>query len=355
LQLSVSGVTGVCKGGAFGAGTPRATLRPQLKRVSLGRDRKETKMGTTHSRALSGIVGAFLLAFLVLPTQAYYIEITEPVEGATYSPCGPDTIFWESDIPASPGSPDDLRISYRSQGGSWHVIANDNNDGAHPWSYAPCYTGWYELRILYTPNTSVGDTVSFYVDGGTPPPNGEIRYIMYVDFDGESQYCSDVESRIDPPVPAEVSAYIGITPHEGGYPGLTTVSFRLSDLIMDCPGVVAYQSFTCLMPGGLMIGDPFDDVGVTVSSTTPIDLTHRDVFYIGQVDFLYIGGACDLLILDHADYPRWVVDSWDEVYPYCVWSHGGIAKNPVDGEPRCFPNNPVETRSWGMIKAMYRN
>jgi len=178
---------------AFGRHGPRHYLA-QLKRVSLGRDNKETKMGTTNSRAFSGIVGAFLLAFLVLPAQAYYIEITEPVEGATYAPCGPDTIFWDSDIPASPGSPDNLRLSWRSQGGEWEVFANDNNDGAHPWPTPPCFLGWYDVRILYTEDPSVGDTVRFFVDGTPPPPPPP--YYIDITLPAEvDYYCAPSEVR----------------------------------------------------------------------------------------------------------------------------------------------------------------
>ncbi len=158
-------------------------------------------MGTTSSRALSVAVVVSLIACSALTAQAYYIEITEPVEGATYAPCGPDTIFWNSDIPASPGSPDNLRLSWRPQGGEWEVFANDNNDGAHPWPTPPCFLGWYDVRVLYTEDLSVGDTVGFFVDG-TPPPPPPPFYIEITVPEPRGYYCApDViewESDIDP-------------------------------------------------------------------------------------------------------------------------------------------------------------
>jgi hypothetical protein len=62
----------------------------------------------------------------------------------------------------------------------------------------------------------------------------------------------------------------------------------------------------------------------------------------------------DILILDHPDFPRWVVDCNDQVDSYCVFINGGVCKDPVDGEEGCDGVVPVEASSWGGIKALYR-
>jgi hypothetical protein len=59
------------------------------------------------------------------------------------------------------------------------------------------------------------------------------------------------------------------------------------------------------------------------------------------------------MILDHPDYPRWVIDCQDpgQVFYYCVRSHGGVWKDAVVGD---CPTVAVEDVSWGSIKSMYR-
>jgi len=126
-------------------------------------------MGKPDPRTLSGIVVSLLIAFSALTAQAYYIEITYPIEGATYAPCGPDVVTWQSDLPSGPG-PDILTLSWRPEGGEWEAFTSDNNDGSHAWPSPPCALGWFEVRIEYVSDPSVGDTVRFFVDGTPPPP-----------------------------------------------------------------------------------------------------------------------------------------------------------------------------------------
>ena len=89
--------------------------------------------------------------------------------------------------------------------------------------------------------------------------------------------------------------------------GMTTVSFLLSNSLSGCPGVMATQSFVNLMPGNLAIGDAFT-TGVTIASTECMD---TDPVIVGYGTYFYLGGACCIEILDHPDYPRWVVDCQD--------------------------------------------
>ena len=287
--------------------------------------------------------------------EALYINITQPQEGSVYSPCAPDMVTWDSNIPAWQGSPDVLDLFWRECGGAWHWFADDNNDGAHPWPSPPCAGGCYQVRIVYGPDPEVNDVATFEVEGGEWPP-GDPGLCMFVDFTGDAQSVWDVESRIDPIQYWDVSAYIGISRLRSDPDGFTVVSFRLNDVVEGCPGVLVTQSFTNLLPGGLAIGDPFDATGVTIASTECLTVPYHGVVYVGRLEFFYLGGLCDVLILDHSEYPRCVVDCQvpGELTPYCVWMHGGIAKDPVSGDQDCYPSTAAETKSWGAIKAMYR-
>jgi hypothetical protein len=125
--------------------------------------------------------------------------------------------------------------------------------------------------------------------------------------------------------------------------GWTTISFRLNDLLADCPGVMATQAFVNLLPGDLSIGDPFSTPGITIASTEC--LQSWEPIVIGYVSSFYLGGSCTITILDNTDYPRWVCDCQDpaQVFYY----------DPV-GEGYIVAGNPVEDMSWGGIKSLYR-
>ena len=75
---------------------------------------------------------------------------------------------------------------------------------------------------------------------------------------------------------------------------------------------------------------------------------------IGYVTLFYLGGQCHIEILDHLEYPRWVVDCSDpgEIDEYCVYMNGSIGgaslpQGDCDG-------TPVQAASWGAIKSLYR-
>jgi hypothetical protein len=134
--------------------------------------------------------------------------------------------------------------------------------------------------------------------------------------------------------------------------GMTTISFRLNNALVDCAGVMATQSFVNLMPGNLMIGDPFDDVGATIASTECMTM---DPVIVGYGTYFYLGGDCCIQILDHADYPRWIVDCQEpgQVDYYCLRGHGSIAAGVCPDGEEC-DIVPVENETWGGIKALYR-
>ena len=126
--------------------------------------------------------------------------------------------------------------------------------------------------------------------------------------------------------------------------GFTTVSFALSVT----PGMSSPPAFTSLLPGGLAIGAW--DTGITLAST---DCMTVEPVQIGRLDLFYLGTPGDVMIVDHPDYPRWVVDCQEPgvVDYYCVLSHGGVGKDALAGD--CGAS-PVEDGSWSSIKALYR-
>jgi hypothetical protein len=169
----------------------------------------------------------------------------------------------------------------------------------------------------------------------------------YISFDPAGD---ETATQVTPAPYTTVSAYVCLGGIEGG---MTTVSFAMNDVLGQCPGVMGTQAFVNLLPGNLAIGDAFVG-GVTVAST---ECMMGPVVVVGRVDCFFLAGDCCFEILDHVDYPRWVVDCADPglVDYYCVKSHGivgaGQCVTPVD-DP-CPQASPVEDATWGGIKAMY--
>jgi hypothetical protein len=293
------------------------------------------------------------LPFYFADYGAYDLNITSPQDGVVYSPCAPDVIEWNTDVPSRTGDWNRILVEWRRMGGPWHSLGLNDVGAPCTWSAPPCDAGLYQVRAQHKGAPALADTVTFAVQ---PPPSEDPDICLFVDFAGDAQYTSEVQSRIDPVPYTSVIAYIGASRIDGEPEGITVVSLRLNDMISGCPGVVATQAFMNLLPGGLTIGNPFGTPGVTIASTECFTVPYSEVTYIGRVEFFYLGGACDLQILDHWQYPRWVVDCGEpgNVTTYCVWSNGGIGKDPVGGDASCQPNTAVEATSWGAIKAMYR-
>ena len=162
-----------------------------------------------------------------------------------------------------------------------------------------------------------------------------------IDFSGTATSWSNVQSRIAPDLYEPFDAYIciyGINAFSGiSFTGYVT------------PGMSSNTWFTNLLPGSISIGAW--DVGISMASTE----CHTERFvYLAKLDLIYTGTPGDVMILDHPDYPRWVVDC-HEPYPeldfYCVEAHGTIGAG-VCPESEC--DEPVEDATWGSIKALYR-
>jgi len=173
----------------------------------------------------------------------------------------------------------------------------------------------------------------------------------FVTFTSPTPDNASVSSRVDPVQYTEFAAYLGMTDLAMG---MTGVAFKASFT----PGVSSPPSFVNLLPGDLAIGNW--ETGVTLAATECMNASAGGEFIdpviFARFDLFYLGGSGDVTILDHPDFPGWVLDC-DEVEPqidfFCVWSHGGIAKDPEPGDDGCEANTPVEARTWGAIKALY--
>jgi hypothetical protein len=134
--------------------------------------------------------------------------------------------------------------------------------------------------------------------------------------------------------------------------GMTVVSFELSDPMVDCPGAFAPPSFTNLLPGNLAIGTW--NTGITIASTECMTGT----VVVGYLALFPVSATpCCLQIVDHPQYPRWVVDCTQPnglVDYYCVVSHGSINGATCPEAEVCPCDSPVQDETWGGIKALYR-
>jgi hypothetical protein len=168
----------------------------------------------------------------------------------------------------------------------------------------------------------------------------------YISFDPAGD---PLVNAVAPAAFTTVSAYVTLGCVEGG---MTTISFMINDVTAQCPGVMATKAFVNLLPGNLAIGDAFVG-GITLAST---ECMAMDPVVVGRVDCFYLGGACCIQILDHADYPRWVVDCQDPgvVDYYCLAGHGSVGGAVCPDGEVCPCGSPVEDATWGGIKALYR-
>jgi len=165
-----------------------------------------------------------------------------------------------------------------------------------------------------------------------------------IDFSGTANSWDDVQSRIDPEPYTAFEAYLCLFQTTG----VAAICFRASVT----PGMSSPPVFTNLLPGDLAIGTWED--GITMAST---ECVTTQFLYFARFDLFYQGTPGDIMILDHPEWPRWIVDChqpYGEVDYYCVWMHGGVGKDAIEGDEECFPVVPVEDATWGSIKALYR-
>jgi hypothetical protein len=176
---------------------------------------------------------------------------------------------------------------------------------------------------------------------------------VFIDFDEDGIPDDDVHTSIYPFPYQSFSAYVALVCNDQPGEEFAAISFMLTDVMAACPGVFAPPTFTNLLPGDLAIGNW--NTGITIAST---ECLTAPMVYIGRLDLFFLGYSepCEIRILEHPDYPRWVVDCNQEVHYYGVASHGGVNMEPEfpgEGEFACTVT-PVEDVSWGGIKALFR-
>jgi hypothetical protein len=177
---------------------------------------------------------------------------------------------------------------------------------------------------------------------GTAVANPIVGEWLYIDFDPPN-----FAHRADPPIYTSVDAYLMLDLTHSGEPGFASVSFRLDVT----PGMSSPPAFTNLLPGDLAIGNW--ETGITLASTECITTFPAQV---AVLTLFYLGVPGDVSIHDDPQYPRWVVNCEDPggVFYYCMYSSGGVGKDPAIGPSGDCGGNPVEDVSWATIKSLYR-
>ena len=111
--------------------------------------------------------------------------------------------------------------------------------------------------------------------------------------------------------------------------------------------------FTTLHQSAILEGDWRE--GVTIAFSECIGAS--DVVAVAAMDFFYLDGSFDVLIQEHPDYERCLLDCSDPPVNlvYCVLYHGAIGKTDfIQPSLSSCAASPVESHSWGSIKSMYR-
>lgn len=177
---------------------------------------------------------------------------------------------------------------------------------------------------------------------GTAIANPIVGEWLYIDFDPPN-----FAHRVDPPIYTAFDAYLMLDLTYSGESGFASVSFRLDVT----PGVSSPPAFANLLPGNLGIGNW--ETGITLASTECITTFPAQV---AVLSLYYLGTPGDVAIYDHPDYPRWLVNCDDPgmAFYYCMYSFGGVGKDPAIGPVGDCGGNPVEDVSWATIKSLYR-
>ncbi len=167
---------------------------------------------------------------------------------------------------------------------------------------------------------------------------------VYIDFDPPNYVFEYTPTPFE-----EFDAYVCLDQLDEG---MMSVSLRMDDPMVACPGVFASVGWTHLLPSS---DPPLDPPWVGNGIFALSDYCfHDDPAVIGAIHLVYLGGECCLEILEHLICARWVVDCSNEreLDIYCVLAHGSIGGAPCP-EGDCS-QVPVEGSSWGIIKGLYR-
>jgi hypothetical protein len=162
---------------------------------------------------------------------------------------------------------------------------------------------------------------------------------FYVDFDPPTRLHS-----VYPPPNSVVDAYLMLDLTMSPAQQFRSISFRIELT----PGMWADPVFTSLLPGAVVVGAW--NTGVTLTSTECVATFPAPV---ARMSFRYLGQPGDVLIRDHPQKPRWLVDCTNpgQVFMYCVWSHGGVGKGALAGD---CTGSSVREVTWTAIRQLYR-
>jgi hypothetical protein len=171
------------------------------------------------------------------------------------------------------------------------------------------------------------------------PANPIIAEQLSVDFDPPN-----LVRTVEPEPFTTVEGYLVLDLTTSPMPGATSISFAVD--IVPWPSVEPV--FETYLPLSVAEGDWRQ--GVTVDFGECV--TDR-LITVGRFEFFYEGGAHDILVLEHPEYPYFVYDCEEPptLWIYCVPEHGAVGKqSTVWGN---CGGSPVEELSWGSIKALY--
>ena len=191
---------------------------------------------------------------------------------------------------------------------------------------------------------------------------------LFIDFTGTAEDWDDVlagDNAIYPQIGESFDVYVGLVYdrvvlvwngqgyewESGGDLEVHSVTFGLEFDAL----TAQYVSMESLLPSGDVFTFPDHNYLVYTwgCEVAPVVYVARFTFY-----FTYAPG--DIFLVEHSNYGREVADCTPPdglVDEYCIANSAGIGQLPTGGEAGCDPfyDNPVEFRTWGSIKALYRS
>ena len=194
---------------------------------------------------------------------------------------------------------------------------------------------------------------------------------LFIDLTGTAEDWADVvagDNAIYPQLGESFDVYVGLAndrliwDNQGdewdpdGDLEVTTVVFGVE---CDVPTAL-YDSVDCLLPGGSIIElTPFPGINFIVLGGQGHCHT-APVVYVARLTFMCMIDPGEIVLVEHSGYGREVTDCTipDElVDEYCIINSAGVGQLPSGGEAGCeaYYDNPVESRTWGSIKALYRS
>ena len=192
---------------------------------------------------------------------------------------------------------------------------------------------------FYSKDNSTSASYRPYLSVNYTPPAEDDGYIGHIDFDPSIS----IDNLATPGINDPFDAFITL---ELLNDGMTSCAFSVNVP----PETASDVTFENLLPDGFTEGEW--DTGVLVGSSSCVG-NAGDLVSVGVLHMVYQGTPGDIMLLSHPDYPEMVIDcqSPGQIQTFCVMSHGGVNKAPLDGD--CVVT-PAEDKTWTSIKALYR-